>query len=106
MATFRQESGVMTEQELAALKQYCELAVTSDAPGFYAHELAVGVSKLIAEIRSLQNEVRRLQKQIADAPICYGRKYGTGWLASGEHQQPHDTHTMKLVEIKKIGDGE
>lgn len=46
----------------------------------------------------------RLAEMLAEHPLVYGKKYGTGWLMSGEYQQPHDTHIARLVDIKPIGE--
>lgn len=85
----------MTEAELkeieAISKAQCENAMCISQ--------AVLVPKLIAEIR-------RLQKERADAPTCFGNKSNRGLWCFDEQYLPVDTHTAKLIDIKKIGEGE
>lgn len=96
----------MTEQELKRLETH-------------AHNIRCGeLLEAVTEIRRLQSNakehagfqsrmgarVAKLEKQIADAPIVYGREISgiwQFWNYSDEHRES-DTHTARLVDIKKL----
>jgi len=71
-------------------------------------DFANDVEALIAEVRSLQNEVHRLNKQLADAPIVYGCNIViTDPSSPLEFMGPNArvvsaTHSAKLVDIRLI----
>lgn len=67
-------------------------------------DFANDVEALIAEVRSLQNEVHRLNKQLADAPIVYGiGQPGEPYDSDEDYwwttRSGEDTHTARLVDI-------
>lgn len=94
----------MTEQELIELEQRYLLSRSN------------AIHSLIAEIRSLRNEVTRLQKERADAPIVGGVEMtamGDTWIRwdqciippiNGVNRSglPTATHTARLVDIQEI----
>lgn len=81
----------MTEAELKEIEKfYTETLVSRGL-------IRIHVEALIAEIR-------RLNKQIADAPIVYGAKDWEWGMCWGEKTDGDDTHCARLVEIKKIGE--
>ena len=88
----------MTEQELEEIEERLELVETHED----GYDMLWAISDLIAEIR-------RLNKQLADAPTvhCYQVRNHQFWELEGvlKHSDPPDA-TAKLVDIKKIGEGE
>lgn len=96
----------MTEQELKEI----EFALNNSTSIQIIQKTCI--PKLIAEIRSLQKEVCRLQKERADAPTVFAAcDHGdnvckdAGWF-NLKHPTDATTHTARLVDIKKIGEAE
>lgn len=95
----------MTEQELKEIEDGLE----DEDAGFYAVRQ---IPDLIAEIRRLQKEIEHtantaaaiakknseIAKQIADAPIVYGKNIRL-W---DYEQAENDTHAARLIDIKKL----
>lgn len=90
----------MSEAELKEISSLCEEGI-----GLNECTLALKVPTLIAEIR-------RLNKQLADAPTVYFQKdirAAQFRFCHGHNPQYPCAHVdtqAKLVEIKKIGEGE